>query len=132
MLRMAHSGAGEADVRRPNGRRPGKRPDERVDPGRCKKCKLCITNCPTFSLDEKSLEGGGSKISCVKCGKCVDNCPRKAAYFHIKGTPLLRNVDAYRMLFLYVAVLFMATFAGSTVQNGIVRLISLLTTGWIA
>ena len=103
----------------------------RIDPAQCRKCKLCIRDCPTFSLDEKSLEGGGARFTCVKCGKCVDSCPRGATYFHIKGTPLLRNAKIYRMLFLYSAVLFMAVFGGGTVQNAVLRLINLATTGRI-
>jgi ferredoxin len=34
----------------------------RIDPAQCRKCKLCIRDCPTFSLDEKSLEGGGDQV----------------------------------------------------------------------
>lgn len=103
----------------------------RVDPAQCKKCGLCVRDCPTFSLDTRSLEGGGAKISCVKCGKCVDECPRHAAFFHIKGTPLLRTVRVYRTLFIYAAFLFMAVFAGGTTQKGIHVLINLVTTGRI-
>jgi len=103
----------------------------RIDPAQCKKCRLCVNNCPTFSLDQGSLEGKGAGITCVKCGKCVDACPRGAAYFHIRGTPLLRSAETGRLLFLYTAVLFMTTFAGGTIQNALMRIMNLLVTGRI-
>ena len=103
----------------------------RIDPAQCRKCKLCLKDCPTFSLDEKSLESGRTRCTCVKCGKCVDRCPRGAAYFHIKGTPLNRHAQSQRLLFLYSAALFMAIFGGGTIQNAVLRLINLATTGGI-
>ena len=101
----------------------------RVDPDRCKRCKLCFKACPTLSLDETVLEGKGVRMTCVKCGKCVDTCPRGALYFHAKGTPLDRTAQGGRVLFLYAAFLFAAIFAGDTMQSGILRILNLVTTG---
>lgn len=101
----------------------------RIDKEKCVKCKRCIQTCPTFSLDEESIEKGRTRISCTKCGKCIDSCLKKAIFFHLKGTPLSGNQRIYRILFLYPAFLFLATMAGGTIQDGIVKIIRLITTG---
>lgn len=101
----------------------------RIDKEKCVKCKRCIQVCPTFSLNEESIEKGRTRISCTKCGKCIDSCLKKAIFFHLKGTPLSGNQPIYRMLFLYPAFLFLATIAGGTIQDGIVKIIRLITTG---
>lgn len=103
--------------------------DIRIDQDKCVNCKRCITNCPTFSLDEESLRQGKTLLSCVKCGKCVDNCPRNAVTFHIKGTPVNISKQNARLLFLYPAFLIGATMGGGTMINALCRIFKLLSTG---
>ncbi len=95
----------------------------------CVNCKRCIKVCPTFSMDEKSVSKGKTRITCVKCGKCVDACPEKAIFFHIKGTALKGNYKIGRLLFIYPAFLFLVAFSGSDFQVVIVRLINFVSTG---
>jgi ferredoxin-type protein NapH len=101
----------------------------RIDPTRCSDCNHCTRICPTFSIDAASLAKGGTRISCTKCGKCVDDCPKGAAGFHIKGTPFVPGDQKARFLYLYPAFLFLVTFGGGMVQDGIRRLLLLATTG---
>ena len=101
----------------------------RIDQEKCVKCKRCMQVCPTFSVDEGSIDEGKMRITCTKCGKCVDACPKKAIFFHVKCTPLNSALDRYRVLFLYPAFLFLATMAGGNIQDATVKTIRLLTTG---
>ncbi|MEI6152658.1 MAG: 4Fe-4S binding protein [Deltaproteobacteria bacterium] len=101
----------------------------RIDQEKCVKCKRCLQVCPTFSVDEGSINEGKMRITCTKCGKCVDACPKNAIFFHIKCTPLNSALGIYRVLFLYPAFLFLTTMAGGNIQDAIVKTIRLLTTG---
>ncbi len=100
-----------------------------VDTEKCVKCKRCIQACPTFSIDEESIDRGRTRITCTRCGRCVDLCPKKAPFYHVKGTPSLSTVRSYRTLFLYPAFLFLATMAGGNIKDAILKVIKLLTTG---
>ncbi|MCU0291687.1 MAG: 4Fe-4S dicluster domain-containing protein [Thermoanaerobaculaceae bacterium] len=101
----------------------------RVDRERCSDCGQCEKVCPTFSLDRESLAKGGTRVSCVKCGKCVDACPKGAAAFHIKGTALRPQARSARLLFLYPAFLFLTVFGSGMIQDGLYRVLLLVTTG---
>ena len=101
----------------------------RMNQERCVKCKRCIQTCPTFSINEESMNQGKTRFTCMKCGKCIDSCPKEAIYYHVKGTPFNLNLSTYRLLFLYPAFLFLATLAGGNVQDAIVRVIRLVVTG---
>jgi ferredoxin-type protein NapH len=103
----------------------------RIDRSKCTDCGHCATVCPTFSLDEASIARGSTHTSCTRCGACVDACPRKAATFHIKGTTLDPQRRAPRLLFLYPAFLFLTVFGGGMVQDGLYRVLLLVTTGSI-
>jgi ferredoxin len=103
----------------------------RINREACVKCKRCMQVCPTFSVDEASIENGKTRLTCIKCGRCIDNCPKKALSFHVKGTPLGGNLPAQRLLFLYPAFLFLTTMSGGNIQDIIVRAIRLATTGSI-
>jgi ferredoxin-type protein NapH len=104
--------------------------DIRIDRNKCVKCGLCIKTCPTFSMDEASIDKGQSRISCMKCGKCVDSCPKGAISYHVKGTQFSDRMLP-RVLFLYPAFLFMSVMAGRNVQDALVRIIKLAMTGSI-
>jgi len=93
------------------------------DREKCADCMLCVKNCPTSSIDAENVKNGAAGISCVKCGKCVDICPRGAARFHVKGTPLTSNAEPQRLLFLYPAFLFFATYSGGWFMNAISKLV---------
>jgi ferredoxin-type protein NapH len=104
--------------------------DIRVNPEKCIKCKKCIQVCPTFSINEATIAQGKAALTCMKCGKCIDACKQKAIFYHIKGTPLTDGkVEIYRRLFIYPAFIFLATMAGGFVQDAIVKMIKLITTG---
>lgn len=103
--------------------------DVRINRETCTDCGRCAQICPTFSMDRESIKGGKTLMTCVKCGKCIDNCPKKALFFHVKGTPLAGSYSASRLLFLYPAFLFLATMAGVSVQDTIIRIIRFVTTG---
>ncbi len=103
--------------------------DVRIDKEKCVKCKRCIQVCPTLSMSEESLEQGCARITCMKCGKCIDNCPKGAISYHIKGTDIPGKRNAYRLLFLFAAFLFLAIFSSHIIQDGIVRVLKLITTG---
>jgi polyferredoxin len=101
----------------------------RIDERKCVKCNRCIQACPTFSINEDSLEKGKTRITCTRCGKCIDTCLKGAIFYHVKGTSLTGNPETYRRLFLYPAFLFLITMAGGNIQDAIIRIIKLITTG---
>jgi ferredoxin-type protein NapH len=101
----------------------------RIDPEKCAQCGLCIKNCPTFSLDESSLESGKPLITCTKCGQCVDLCPKQAVSYHIKGTPIGIKPNAARVMFLYPAFILLSAIGGGMIAGGLWRILKLITTG---
>jgi ferredoxin-type protein NapH len=100
----------------------------RVSHAACNDCNRCEAVCPTFSIDAESIARGGTRASCCKCGRCVDACASGAITYHVKGTGGGRPERA-RMLFIYPAFLFLATFGGGMIQDGLRRLLLLATTG---
>lgn len=103
--------------------------DVRFDKAKCLNCKRCLKSCPTLSVTEESIKAGRPLLSCMKCGKCTDVCPTGAAAFHIRGTPVGEGRSLKRILFLYAAFLFLATFSGGLIQDGLLRIVRLITTG---
>ncbi len=104
--------------------------DVRIDPAKCIKCYKCVQICPSFSLSEETIAEGKTAITCMKCGKCIDACKQQAMAYHIKGAPLSGGkVEIARRLFIYPAFIFLATMAGGFVQDAIVKIIKLITTG---
>lgn len=103
--------------------------DVRINPEKCVNCKLCVKVCPTFSLDEESIEKGRPRITCTKCGKCIDVCAKNAISFHIKGTPIGVNTEMARNMFLYPAFLFLAIMGSGMITGAVYRMVLLATTG---
>jgi ferredoxin-type protein NapH len=101
----------------------------RIDREKCVGCMLCAKACPTFSLDVKSIAKGRTRLSCTKCGKCVDVCPKNAIYFHVKGTPVSSGHNKSRLLFIYPALIFLATFGRGAIKGALHRILLLVTTG---
>jgi ferredoxin len=101
----------------------------RISRDQCKDCDKCVRECPTFSLNADTIAQGRTRISCVKCGKCVDDCPTGAISFHIKGTRPHAKPARARFLFLFPAFLFLTTFGGGMIQDGLYRILLLVTTG---
>jgi ferredoxin-type protein NapH len=103
--------------------------DVRIDRGKCVDCGRCIGVCPTFSLDKSTVEKGLTRITCIKCGMCVDQCPKGAAKFHVRGTRAGLRPELARLLLLYPAFLFGATFGLGMISGALYRIIRLITTG---
>lgn len=101
----------------------------RIDREACNDCGRCLRECPTFSIDARSLARRETRLSCSKCGKCVDLCTKGAATFHIKGTPVRLRDGKARLLFLYPAFLFLVTFGSGMMIDGMRRVILLASTG---
>lgn len=100
-----------------------------IDKEKCTECMKCTTVCPTLSLDKDEVEKGKPAMTCMKCGKCIDSCSKNAINYHIKGTPVGKNLTLARMLFLYPAFTLLVIFTGSTMQQGMLLIIKLFTTG---
>ncbi|MCP4575541.1 MAG: 4Fe-4S binding protein [Deltaproteobacteria bacterium] len=103
--------------------------DIRIDKDKCKNCKTCIRLCPTISIQEKNLQKGKTGMTCNKCGRCVDNCPKGAVTYHIKGTGIGVNPAIARNVFLYAALVFVATMGSSMIAGAVNKILLLITTG---
>lgn len=101
----------------------------RINPVDCSQCKRCIRDCPTFSLDETSLQSGKTLMSCTKCGQCVDQCPKAAITYHIKGTPIGVSPNVARVLFLYPAFFLLSTLGAGIITSGLYNILKWITTG---
>lgn len=99
--------------------------DIRIDRSKCNDCVLCRKECPTMSLDERSVKDGNALLSCMKCGACVDICPKGAVHWHVKGTPITTRPETARLLYLYGAWAFATMFGGSIIANSLTKLFSL-------
>jgi len=101
----------------------------RIDLDKCSQCKRCIRECPTFSMNESSLESGRPLMTCTKCAQCIDACPEGAISYHIKGTSLKASPAVARALFLYPAFLLMVILGLGAVGTGLWGVLKLITTG---
>ncbi|MDR2822646.1 MAG: 4Fe-4S binding protein [Acholeplasmatales bacterium] len=50
----------------------------KIDPSRCIKCLLCISNCPVGAITEESDACVIDETLCVSCGTCAAGCPCEA------------------------------------------------------
>lgn len=105
--------------------------DVRIDTGTCTSCEKCVKACPTLSLSKEDMKAGTPAITCMKCGSCIDACSSRAINFHIKGTPVGRNLSWARNLFLFPSFLLLVIFLGGPMQSGILMLIHWFQTGSI-
>jgi ferredoxin-type protein NapH len=103
--------------------------DVRIDKDKCLRCGKCVKICPMDALADDALSKGRADLMCSKCGKCIDNCPTGAIGYHIRLTKVGAHPTAARLLFLYAAFLFLATFSGGSFQQAIVYLIKFIATG---
>ena len=102
----------------------------RIDPEKCTpQCKRCIRECPTFSLNEGSLESGKPLITCTKCAQCIDTCRQGAISFHIKGTSLQASPAVARVLYLYPGFVLLFFMSSANVGVALHRIVKLITTG---
>lgn len=101
----------------------------KIDTQKCVGCKICVKECPTFSMGEKDIVKGRASFTCTKCGKCIDKCPKGAVNYHIAGTPVGSGQNAARLIFLYAAFSFMMILNGGSVIQGIYRILNLITKG---
>lgn len=100
-----------------------------VDREKCVNCGKCAGTCPTFSITKKGITEGKVGMSCTKCGKCVDTCPTGALAYHVKGTSPAGRGELHRLLFIYPAFLVSVIISSGYIQDAIVRIIRLITTG---
>lgn len=103
--------------------------DVRIDKEKCTECMKCSKVCPTLSLDNNDVKKGHPAITCMKCGTCIDSCSKNAINYHIKGTPVGKNLTLARMLFLYPAFTLLVIFTSGSMVQGIVLIINFFTTG---
>lgn len=101
----------------------------RIAPDKCTKCKLCISVCPTFSLDEESVAKGKANLSCTKCGKCIGRCPQQAITLQVKGAAHSSRGNKVSLLFLYPAFTLLLTMGGGFMVDALHRMLLLITTG---
>lgn len=52
-------------------------------PEKCVRCKLCMRDCPTGTIEIKKLNEKEFVLvfdlgKCIYCAQCVDSCPQKA------------------------------------------------------
>ncbi len=102
----------------------------RINQDQCSNCKRCIEICPTFSMDESSIQKGKANLSCTKCGKCIDHCPQKVISLEIKSASSSKK-GGIRLFFLYPAFIFLITIGSGFMIDAIFRILLLLTTGKI-
>jgi ferredoxin-type protein NapH len=101
----------------------------KINKDKCNDCHDCMKTCPTLSISLKDIENGAPSFTCTKCGKCIDNCRKQAIHYHIKGTADNKNFTLARTLFLYPSFIMLVIFTGGTMQQGILLLFRLITTG---
>jgi ferredoxin-type protein NapH len=101
----------------------------RIDIEKCSKCQRCLRSCPTFSLDESSLESGKPLLTCTKCAACIDACPQGAIAYHIKGTRIGVRPNVARGLYLYPAMILMSFIGAGIFASGLYRVLKLVATG---
>ncbi|MFN8258472.1 MAG: 4Fe-4S binding protein [Bacteroidales bacterium] len=100
-----------------------------LDKEKCTNCNLCVKACPTMSISKNDFSGTTISMTCIKCGKCIDTCNKNALHFHVKGTEMNKHFTLSRNLFLFPAFTLLVIFTGGTMQNGILLLYKLFTTG---
>ncbi len=93
----------------------------------CIKCSKCIKECPTFSIDEKSLDSGKPYLNCTRCGRCIDNCPEKAINYHIKGTGNKPYIA--RNIFVFIYFIFGSFLGLLGTKSTILYIMNFISTG---
>jgi polyferredoxin len=59
-------------------------------PDRCNQCGLCVRACPTWVLEEESLERYEVSSYCNRCGQCIDVCPTGGITYTLLGKDVPR------------------------------------------
>lgn len=49
-----------------------------INPLKCKKCDVCVSNCPTHAIKLGSLSARIDKAKCIGCAACIALCPHGA------------------------------------------------------
>lgn len=101
----------------------------KIDKETCTECMKCTKVCPTLSLEPTDVNKGKPAMTCMKCGKCIDSCSTNSINYHIKGTPAGKNLTLARNLYIFPAFILLVIFTGSTMQQGLMLLYRLITTG---
>lgn len=105
----------------------------KIDPAKCKNCKVCIPACPYNAILKiavpcedacpvdaiKKNENGTAKIDynvCISCGKCMMACPFGAINEKNQIVDVLKNIKIGRKVVAMVAPSIVGQFQGSVYQ----------------
>jgi [FeFe] hydrogenase (group B1/B3) len=105
----------------------------KIDPVKCKNCKMCIPSCPYSAIVKiaipcddvcpvdaiKKNENGTAKIDynvCISCGKCMMTCPFGAVNEKSQIVDVLKNIKIGRKVVAMIAPSIVGQFQGSVYQ----------------
>ncbi|MDR1122581.1 MAG: monomeric [FeFe] hydrogenase [Endomicrobium sp.] len=105
----------------------------KIDPAKCKNCKMCISLCPYGAIVKiavpcedacpvsaiKKNENGTAKIDynvCISCGKCMMACPFGVVNEKSQIVDVLKNIKTGKKVVAMVAPSIVGQFQGSIYQ----------------
>ncbi|MDR3195422.1 MAG: monomeric [FeFe] hydrogenase [Endomicrobium sp.] len=105
----------------------------KIDPAKCKNCKMCISACPYNAIVKiavpcedacpvdaiKKNENGTAKIDynvCISCGKCMMACPFGAVHEKSQIVDILKNIKGGKKVAAMMAPSIVGQFQGSVYQ----------------
>jgi [FeFe] hydrogenase (group B1/B3) len=105
----------------------------KIDPAKCKNCKMCIPACPYNAIVKiavpcedacpvdaiKKNENGTTKIDynvCISCGKCMMACPFGAVNEKSQIIDVLKNIKAGKKVVSMAAPSLVGQLQGSVYQ----------------
>jgi polyferredoxin len=101
----------------------------KIDKKKCTGCKKCISACPTFSLNDETLEKGKMRITCTKCGACVSACSQGAIGFGMRGVSF--TAANHPLLLDRPRVGFFRKLAADLFEPGTIFIFGIFSTGTV-